>query len=313
MKGLELSECFFEEYGMPMLEEQFPDLIPYLAAGLTGSGSECMGFDDQVSSDHDLEPGFCLFLPGEDIIDRKQAFGLERAYAKLPREYKGYKRSLMQPVGGSRHGVIRISDFLMDKTGTADGLLNMEQWLSIPSYYLEEATNGKIFFDNYGEITKVREKLKCYPEVIRMKKLSGHLLLMAQSGQYNYRRCLKHNENAAAQMAVFEFTQNTMAAIFLLNNKYMPYYKWSFRALRELPKLSIEAELLEYLITSDNEGTNAEEKYDVIEGIAADVIDELTEQDLTKAVCGDLEKHAYSVNDLIEDSEVRNMHILAAV
>ena len=57
----------------------------------------------------------------------------------------------------------------------------------------------------------------------------------------------------------------------------------------------------------------AEEKYDVIEGIAADVIDELIEQGLTEANCGDLEKHAYSVNDGIMDAELRNMHILAAV
>ena len=48
-------------------------------------------------------------------------------------------------------------------------------------------------------------------------------------------------------------------------------------------------------------------------GIAADVIDELKEQELSDAVCGDLEKHAYSVNDRIRDTGLRNMHILAAV
>ena len=104
-----------------------------------------------------------------------------------------------------------------------------------------------------------------------------------------------------------------MAGIFLLNRRYQPYYKWSFRALRGLPKLSLEAELLEYLLTTDNEGDLAQEKYDVIEGIAADVIDELMEQDLTKANCGDLEKHAYSVNDGIAEAQLRNLHILAAV
>ena len=42
---------------------------------------------------------------------------------------------------------------------------------------------------------------------------------------------------------------------------------------------------------------NGQEVLRVIEGIAADVIDELIGQELTKANCGDLEKHAYSVND----------------
>ena len=56
MNGLELSRAFFEECGMPMLTEQFSDLMPFLAAGLFGSGSECFGYDDDVSRDHDFEP-----------------------------------------------------------------------------------------------------------------------------------------------------------------------------------------------------------------------------------------------------------------
>ena len=104
-----------------------------------------------------------------------------------------------------------------------------------------------------------------------------------------------------------------MAAVFLLNDIYQPYYKWSFRAMRALPRLSITAELLEYLLTTDNEEETASEKYAVMEGIAADIIGELQAQSLTQAVCGDLEKHAYSVNDRISDAQIRNLHILAAV
>ena len=37
------------------------------------------------------------------------------------------------------------------------------------------------------------------------------------------------------------------------------------------------------------------------------------EQGLTQAVCGDLEKHAYSVNDSIGDNGIRNMNILVCV
>ena len=51
----------------------------------------------------------------------------------------------------------------------------------------------------------------------------------------------------------------------------------------------------------------------VIEGICSDIIDCLIDRKLTEAICGDLEKHAYSVNDGITDPEIRNMHILAAV
>ena len=104
-----------------------------------------------------------------------------------------------------------------------------------------------------------------------------------------------------------------MSVIFLLNDVYRPYYKWSFRALRNLPKLSLHAELMEFLLTTDNEEEMAKEKYDVMEGMAADIIDELVDGDLTKANCGDLEKHAHSVNDGIEDGDIRNLHILAGI
>lgn len=313
MKGLELAKAYFTEHGLPMLECDFPDVLPYLAAGLCGSGSECFGFDDEVSEDHDFEPGFILFLPGEDIIDRRTAFLLERAYAKLPKEFMGYRRSLMQPAGGSRHGVIRTADFFTEKTGRADGRFSLHDWMTVPEYALAEAVNGEIWLDNHGEVTALRERLSFYPEDIRLKKLAGHLLLMNQSGQYNYTRCIRHGEQAAAQLAIFEFVKSAMAAIFLLNKRYQPYYKWSFKALRLLPKLSIEAELMEYLITTGNEPEMAEEKYAVIEGIAADIIDELIDQQVTEANCGDLEKHAYSVNDHVADPELRNMHVLAGV
>ena len=111
MKGLELSRAYFESHGLPMLKEQFSEVMPFLSAGLVGSGSEVLGYDDEISEDHDFEPGFCLLLPGEDIIDRRTAFLLERAYAKLPKGFMGYQRSMIGPVGGARHGVLRMDSF----------------------------------------------------------------------------------------------------------------------------------------------------------------------------------------------------------
>ena len=173
--------------------------------------------------------------------------------------------------------------------------------------------NGEIYYDGPGDVTRIRERLRRYPEDIRRKKLAGQLLLMAQSGQYNYARCLAHGETAAAQLAAVEFVRAGMQAVFLLNNVYQPYYKWSFRAMRRLPRLSLLAELMEYLITTSNDESLSADKQDVMEGMAADVIDEMQRQNLTQAVCGDLEKHAYSVQDGIRDGDIRNLHILAAV
>ena len=313
IKGLTLSKEYFEAFGRPMLEEQFPDLLPYLAAGLFGSGSECFGFDDEVSQDHDFEPGFCLFLPGEDIVSRRTEFLLERAYAKLPKEFMGFRRLLIQPAGGPRHGVFRTADFFRDKTGTPDGILSISEWMSIPSQNLAEAVNGEIYCDNFGEVGTIRSRLRVYPEDIRRKKLAGHLMLLAQAGRYNYPRCIRHSETGAAQLAVYEFVDHAAEIIFLLNQQYRPFYKWMFRALRTLPRLSLNAELMEYLLTTDNADAMAEEKSSVMEGMTADLVAELARQHLSEEVCDDPEKHAASVNDGIQDPGLRNAHILAAV
>lgn len=308
MKGIELSRAFYEEVGAPLLNEQFAEVLSLLAVGLAGSGSECFGFDDEVSKDHDFEPAFCIFVP--DNIDRKTEFNLERAYAKLPKEFMGYKRPRLAAVGGGRHGVIKIGDFFETKTGRRDGNLTLGDWLTVPENSLFEATNGEIFFDNLGEFSKIREKLSYFPSDIRLKKLAGHLLLMGQSGQYNYSRCIDRGDTAAAQLSVIEFVKSAMNAVFLLHKKYMPYYKWRFYALKELGENEL-AKNLEFLISSDNE--NPDKKVQIIENICEKIGERLAEQSLCGEANSEMERLAYAVNDKIEDNQIRNMNILAAV
>lgn len=313
MKGLELAEKFYNEYGKKMLDENFSHIKEYLAVGLVGSGSECFGFDDEISHDHDFEPGFCIFLPDENLVSSKDKFELEKAYSKLPKEFEGFKRNELSPVGGNRHGVVRISDFFENKTGSKNGDIHNKDWFFISEQFLLEATNGKIFCDNLGLITEIRENLKYLPEDVRLKKLAGNILVMAQAGQYNYKRCVLREETAAAQLAVIEFVNATLKVIFLLNKKYIPYYKWSFHALKELPKMSQFYYELEYLISSSNTEKEAKLKEEIIEKISTSVIEELKFQKLTNSTSYNFESHAYSVNDKIDDSEIRNLNIMYAV
>ena len=41
MTGLELARGYWEQFGVPMIREQFPEYEEIAAAALTGSGSEC--------------------------------------------------------------------------------------------------------------------------------------------------------------------------------------------------------------------------------------------------------------------------------
>ena len=162
-------------------------------------------------------------------------------------------------------------------------------------------------------MSRIREQLAYFPEDVRLKRLAGRLLLMAQAGQYNYRRCLKHGEPASAQLAAIEFADSAMAAAFLLARRYRPYYKWRFRALRELPLLSELAGPLETLLTTGNGGAWAEEKSAIIERICRAIAAQVRAQGLAELESEDLEKLAYAVNDRIRGAELRNRHILAAV
>jgi hypothetical protein len=93
----------------------------------------------------------------------------------------------------------------------------------------------------------------------------------------------------------------------------MPYYKWSYRALTELPVLSELSGRLYELISTGNAPVTAVRKAELIDDIAARIICELQDQNLTDAVCADLQKHAFSVNDHIADGNIRNMDLFAAL
>lgn len=313
MKGLELARRYYETYGREMLQTQFADVLSALAVGLAGSGSECYGYDDEASWDHDFEPAFCIFLPSEEVVDRKTEFRLERAYSKLPNQFMGFERSPISPVGGSRHGVIRMDRFFLEKVGDSDGNLSIEGWFSAPEYGLLEATNGEIFSDPCGQISLIRKKLSYFPEDVRLKKLAGNLLLMGQAGQYNYGRCILRGESGAAQLAVFEFAKSAMHCIYLINRSYMPYYKWCFKGLENLPLLSELSQDLEYLISSANTAAEAKKKMEIIEHICAGVSKELTAQEMIDLQTQEMEQLAYAVNDTISDHHIRNLHILHGV
>ena len=311
MKGLEINRAFFAEYGKKMLETEFSDVLPLIAAGSVGGGSENFGFDDDVSRDHDFEAGFCIFVP--DSFDERTIFRLERAYAKLPKTFAGLSRGLLSPVGGNRRGVIKTSDFYLSKCGEKDGKLSLEKWLTIPDFYLAEATNGEVYFDNLGEFTAIRNELLSMPQDVVKKRLAGNLLIMKQAGQYNYTRALAHGERAGAQLAAIEFTRAAINVVFLLNKRYKPFYKWIFRAFKTLPELSGLADELEFLITSDNDEKTSAVKSSLIESVCGEIAEFLIAHGLTAATCHDLEKHAYSVNDRIKDPNMRNANILSAI
>ncbi len=283
-----------------MIGAEFPGHESRIAAGLAGNGSDCLGYDDDVSRDHDGAVGFMLWLTPEDHgqIGRR----LSEAYGRLPELYRG---SQTECPAGRRTGVMTIAAFYRPFTGLDGAPEHWQEWLQLPSEALAQAVSGAVFRDSLGQFTAIRERiLTGMPEDVRLKKIAARAALMAQSGQYNYTRYLRHGEPGAAALALGEFVVNAIGMAFLLNRRHRPFYKWAFRALRELPHLPETAGLLETLLA------RSEGRAEVIEAVCAMVIGEIRAQGLTGGSWDYLEPHAYEVMKRIQTPSIRSLHVM---
>ncbi|MCM1122716.1 MAG: DUF4037 domain-containing protein [Eubacterium sp.] len=248
MKGLELSEKYYEAYGRQMLETQFPQVIDQTAVGLVGQGSECFGFDDEISMDHDYGPSFCIWLPRE--VYNQYGKQMQAAYDALPQEFMGYTGRVVEEQGQGRVGVLCLEDFYMGIIGRDTAPVTDEEWLQVSEEDLATATNGKIFIDRLGRSTSIRSQLlKYYPGQVWIRRLAQGIAKAAQAGQYNYARAMKRGERIAAELALTEFIRESMRIVYLLNKKYAPYDKWLHRGMKELAIGSEIGDMLNLLYT----------------------------------------------------------------
>lgn len=305
MSFLDEARAAYTERGREMLHRVFPEYENRIAAGLAGHGSECFGYDDEISRDHDFAPGFSLWL--DDETDREIGVPLSREYRRLFPQTPAGSSALAE----NARGVHTISSFYLRYTGSNGAPEDWRQWLYLPSTALAEAVNGEVWRDDAGKFSAEREKIKHgMPEDVRRKKLAARAIEMAQSGQYNYARCLKHGEEGAAALALGQFVNSACGMIYLLNREHMPYYKWCFRKMSELELLPDFREPLEYLLTGENGEDGCKLKQGIVEDICAGVIKELQRQKLTCGSWDYLEPHAFDITEHIENAELRALHVM---
>ena len=341
MNGLQISEQFFQEYGLPAFQAAVPEMMPELTFGLAGQGSECFGFDDEVSRDHDWGAGFCVWVPSERF--QEWAPKLQRIYDGLPSTYAGFPVKGRAVSGEQRIGVQDGDMFFYQFTGNKGVPAEPFAWFRTGEEAYAVATNGKLFFaggEPVGDTaapgtaapgaaaseaaasfwtggaaassakTKFArdylELKKGYPEDIRVKKIAARAVKMAQSGQYNYVRCMGRGNRVAAFQAMAEFVKETCSMVHLLNHTYCPFYKWMWRSLKEQPILGETiATALQLLV----EEPYAESAKDTIEQICITVKQELQRQGLTDIDEDFLEPHGVRIMSHIADPQVARLPI----
>ncbi|MCR5507708.1 MAG: DUF4037 domain-containing protein [Lachnospiraceae bacterium] len=245
IKGLELSRRFYEEYGKAMIHDNFPEYEDRITVGLVGRGSECYGFDDELSHDHDHGPDFCIWVD-DDVYD-EAGTAIQEAYDALPLEYMGFERSRIIPPDGKRTGVLRTKEFYSRilniteecLTGYVDGTDGDGIFAIVREEDLSQCTNGSIFARGTGDFLRIRDKLSYYPDNIWRRRIAEELHYSAQMGQYNYIRMLKRGEKVASEIALAGYMEHTMKLVYLINRRYAPYYKWLHRGMAGLEKAAV--------------------------------------------------------------------------
>lgn len=232
MKGLELALGYYTDIVLPLFTARFPELLDKLAFGLAGPGSDCFGFDDRVSRDHDWGPRVCIWLPEE--LYQESSSVLQDAYDGLEQVYQGFGPIHRLDTRLQRDGVLSIQRFYRSYIGTDRIPTTNRDWLVIPEESLSLCTNGEIFSDPLGEFSSIRrELLAYYPRDIILKKLACRLKDAGQSGQYNLWRSLQRKDALASAYFRQQFLIDASSILYIVNRKFRPFKKWLFRGLRD--------------------------------------------------------------------------------
>ncbi len=310
IKGLDIAKQFFEA-SLPILNSRMPGVMERAAAGLAGEGSECLGFDDETSRDHDWGPAFCLWLP-EDIL-RAQSDRIEQALALLPDTFMGHPARMRPEFRMGRVGPMSVEGFYRRFLGMARAPETWREWRSIPEYHLCSCTSGAVFMDNAGLFSGIRHALlQYYPEDLRRKKIAARCMIMAQTGQYNLPRSLSRGELVPAMLAAARFAEAALSLVHLLNRRFMPFYKWAARSAADLPVLGQETvHAVETLAkTSWSIPGQAAHSAGEIEGLCAGVARELRREGLADAEGDWLWAVGPSVQMGVRDPEIRRLNVM---
>ena len=267
IKGLDLSESFYSECALPLLREHYPDLR--YSAGLIGWGSDVLGYDDEVSTDHNWGPRFYLFLRDEDISKKQELYDM---FAEnLPYEHRGYSVNFVNRNGESHMNPISegkvkplmdiltveqyLSDWYLGRSDLTD--LTDLDWLTFSEHRLLGVTSGKIFKDDLGLKSKL-EAIRFYPENVRLYLIASNWAIFSEEQAF-LNRCAYVGDNIGSALVCGRMADRLMRLAFLYCKKYAPYSKWFGTAFSKLPiKDGLKDALLKAVTASDLETRETE-------------------------------------------------------
>jgi hypothetical protein len=265
VKGLELSRQFYFQEVRPLLDAQFPDL-PYTAA-LIGSGSEVLGFDTEMSSDHHWGPRVMLFLQngtGQNVhlsIDRAMADYLPVSFMGVPTNFSPSNPNdngvrLLQAVseGPITHRVeaSTLEEYFRNYLGAnLSAPLSPAAWLTLSEHRLLAVTSGEVFHDGLAPfgLEAIRARLAYYPPDVWLYLLAAQWMKISQEEPF-VGRCGSVGDELGSRLVAARLVGALMRLCFLMEKRYAPYSKWYGTAFRYLLCASQFTPLFEQVLSA---------------------------------------------------------------
>ena len=261
--GLRLSAEFFREAVAPILAAEYQG-VPYSAA-LIGSGSEVLGFDTEMSSDHHWGPRVMLFLREADHARYHAA--LRRSLSEqLPRTFQGYPTNFTPPnpedsgtqllqaadTGPINHRVdiLTVRGFWLDYLNfDIDLEIETVDWLTFPEQRLRTLVSGAVFHDEIG-LQAVRERFAYYPHDVWLYLLAAGWARLGQEEHLMGRAGYVPGTKSAAALIGARLVRDVMRLCFLMERQYAPYPKWFGTAFKQLSRAASLAPVLQQALSA---------------------------------------------------------------
>jgi hypothetical protein len=211
--GQELSRRFYVDQVRPLLDETFPGL-PHSAA-LLGRGSEVLGFDDEMSRDHNWEPRVVLFLRDDDR-DRHGAALDETLRQRLPATFHD------QPTD---HAIHTLHGYFVEQLDVdLDRDIEARDWLTLSEQQLRMVTAGAVYHDDVG-LQAVRDRFAYYPRDVWLYLMAAGWWRVHPEANLMGRAGSVGDELGSALIGA-QLVHDLMRLCFLMERQYAPYSKW---------------------------------------------------------------------------------------
>jgi hypothetical protein len=317
--GLQISRQYYKEVIEPIIQADFPDLT--YSAALIGPGSEVLGFDTPVSTDHDWRPRTFIFLNASDFSQYGMA--LEKSIREKQAETFQYFSTASDNDSDLRSRfVYSVEGFAREYLAVnLDQDISYADWLTFDEHRLLGFTSGEIFHEGLEALKTAREKLSYYPSDVwlylmasQWGKISEEEAFIGRTGDVG--------DEIGPRMITSRIVHLLMRLCFYLEKQYIPYSKWFGTGFHKLKCASILNPLIASVLAAST--WKAREK--VLAPLFAAIVGMHNELALTPSISGQMQSYyerpylvlgtdkiAQALTDQIADPTLKTLPLIGSL